>query len=868
MKAKGVHILIMLLIIALCTGQHVFAGVYIEYEYKDNEDGGVTIVKYFGNSNVVNIPSEIDGRKVTRIGDNVFAGITYITDVMIPDTVTHIGTSAFWNVNGLKSITIPNSVKFISEGAFAWCFGLKSVNIGTAVDYIASSAFTGTPFYNDYFGEFDSIGDFTNGVFVASKGQKFGLIDLKRNVILPFEYERILPSANGFFEVYRDGKWLTLDSNFRPVTVDYKSLNDTYRDLKFHLEMSEIVPEETAGSSGTIYHNLYGVSGIKKDLIDYKGNLNIVYEDTDRNDLYIARFDEKYRVKDTIKIIKELPLFGTAICDEKGNYYIIFGAGVEEDDKDAANVIIAKYDYTGKKLGQASYIAGKMSFNGTKVPFSFGSVSMAISGNILAAHFSRLMFQSPDGLNHQSSTVVYADINTMTPVDWPIPYSSHSFDQYIVPASDGGFILEDRGDAYSRGFTLTRVTQLSSNTFTSFHFSETQTYQYTRSELGGLAESTFGYILAASSINQLTYTPIPESEVIPRNIFVQVIKKNFMHHSKTEDMLVSKGVKRTPIGRPGSTGLNLNGQSYFLPEGVEDHGVVWLTDYSGTESATNPKMVKLEQDAYAVLWEKYNGGKPAGTYYAIVDGMGNILKAPTLLPNAKLTMEKNPLYIHDEIVWSVINPQKISVYRLKPGSSEYTILEDSDLKTYYLPHNDTDNQYIVSQWAVDGLKRALEVKLPQEQLLSDFQSNITREEFCELVVRLYDLLSTNKADLPSSNVFNDTNNPYVLKAHGLGIVNGVGEGRFAPKASITRQEIAVMYERLLNALKIHPTVSSDINTFADENDIASWAKSAMQLLNKMNIITGVGANKVAPLGNVTREQALIMSVRLLDLYKK
>lgn len=865
MKAKVLYILSMLLMISLCSNLKVFSRSNGEYEYTENSDGGMTIVNYLGTGSVVNIPSQIDGKKVTRIGDNAFRSNPIVTDITIPNTVSHIGIAAFWNNNGLKSITLPDSVTRISEVAFAYCFGLESVTFGASIEFIGKDAFVKTPFWEERFREFDSIDVYCRGVFIAEKQHKFGLIDMDRNIVLPFEYETICPGVNGLFEVKKDSQWFYLDPNFKPIVFSNNAEN--YKDIRLHLEIFEIVPEEGTRSTETWHHPNYGEAGMKTDLLDHRGNLNIVYEAIDSENIYIARFDENYKLTDTIKITKELPLFGTAVCDGKGNYYILYGACVEEDEKASKNIVIVKYSNTGRKLGQASYTAGEMSGQGTKQPFSFGSASMAIHQNILAAHFARVMFQSPDGMNHQSSTVVYADIDTMNPVSLPIPYASHSFDQHIISASDEGFVLVDKGDAYPRGFALSRVTPEGNNSFETFHFAESTVYQTTRSELGGLIENSYGYVLAASSIKKLTYVPIPESETISRNIFVQVIKKNFMDHSNNADKLLSKGEYRAPDGMAGRTGLNTSGQSYFLPENVADYGVAWLTGYTGNESACNPKIVKLEQNASCVLWEKFNGQDHAGTYYAIIDALGNIIREPVLIPNARLSFDKMPLYINGEIVWSVIGqyPQRISVYRLIPGLSEYTTLQTDDAQTYVLSHKPIGSKHILSPWATEGVKKSMEINLPQGKILSDFQNDITREEFCEMAVRLYDLLSDSKAELPSSNVFNDTNNPYVLKANALGIIKGVGEGRFAPEARVTRQEIAVMYERLLSALKINPMVTSEYRAFADEEEIAPWAKSTMQLLNKLNIIAGVGGNKVAPQGSVTREQAIIMSIRLFEL---
>lgn len=863
MKAKFTSILLLLSVMLFsCT--HVLADIYSEYQYRENADGGMTIIKYTGSDKTVNIPSEINGKKVTRIGDFAFSQNPYITSVNIPGTVNYIGKGAFYNILNLKSVTIPGSTEIIDDSAFAYCYRLETVNFSGTVGYIGKDAFKSTSFLSNKFKDFDYTGTGSGGVFIAAKNGKYGLVDLDLEIVLPFEYENIVPSDNGSFEVRKNGKWFVLDSKLRPVY--YNSEAGIYKDLKLHLEISEILPEKRAINTQTVYHSSFGVAGRKKDLIDPNGNLNIVYEAADSDYICIVRLDKNYRVADTLKIPRELPLFGTAACDDKGNYYILYGAYVDENDKNSENIAIVKYDCKGRKQGKASYTSGEMYLAGTKEPFLAGSASMAISGNILAAHFARVMFKTDDGINHQSSTVLYADINTMSPVEWPIPYASHSLDQYIIPVSGGGFALADRGDGFPRAFVLSRVTPVSLHTFESFHFSECETYQLTHSELGGLAETDAGYILAGSSIKRLTYDPLPDTVTLPRNIFIQIIKKNFMHHEKDGDKLASKGVIRTPDGYGRTSGLKSGGKSHFLPEDITDYGVVWLTDYSGDESATNPKIVKLEHDACAILWEKFIGRNPAGTYYAIVDGTGNIIRTPTLIPNAELTMDRSPLYINGEIVWSVIgkDPQRISVYRLKPGTSEYTILETCNSQTYFIPCDNPENRYIISAWAADEVKRALQLNIPQNAILSDFQRSITREEFCELAVRLYDLLSVKHAENPVSDVFTDTDNPYVLKAYALGIVNGIGGGRFAPEAGITRQEIAVMLERLLHALKVHPAVSGEYRLFADENEIEPWAESAVQLMNKLGIITGIGRNRIAPGNNVTREQAIVMVLRLFE----
>jgi uncharacterized repeat protein (TIGR02543 family) len=71
----------------------------------------------------VTIPAQHNGRAVTTIAENAFAGYEQITDVIIPDSITTIKSWAF-NETSLVSIDLPYSVNDISPFAFA---GVKTL---------------------------------------------------------------------------------------------------------------------------------------------------------------------------------------------------------------------------------------------------------------------------------------------------------------------------------------------------------------------------------------------------------------------------------------------------------------------------------------------------------------------------------------------------------------------------------------------------------------------------------------------------------------------------------------------------------------------------------------------------------------------
>lgn len=90
------------------------------------------------------------------------------------------------------------------------------------------------------------------------------------------------------------------------------------------------------------------------------------------------------------------------------------------------------------------------------------------------------------------------------------------------------------------------------------------------------------------------------------------------------------------------------------------------------------------------------------------------------------------------------------------------------------------------------------------------------------------------------------------------IVHGVGNGKFAPNNDVTREQMAVM----LHAAQGKPsTYSSDLNAYADANQVSGWAKDAMLWCVNKSIIGGSksgGKTYLKPQGKATRAEAATM----------
>lgn len=167
-----------------------------------------------------------------------------------------------------------------------------------------------------------------------------------------------------------------------------------------------------------------------------------------------------------------------------------------------------------------------------------------------------------------------------------------------------------------------------------------------------------------------------------------------------------------------------------------------------------------------------------------------------------------------------------------------------------------------STWAASEVAEAVKYGLATDSVLKDFQSNLTREEFCELAVNLYEKLSGKTAEPASADLFTDTRNPKVLKAYNLGITKGTSSGLFSPSNPITRQEICCMiYRTLKAAVPDADFAAKKAKAFADADKINDWALDSLYFCFENEIMKGVTKDSIDPDGYTSKEQGIIMMKR-------
>ena len=121
----------------------VKANTYGDWEYDIPSPGIATITKYNGSTAVLDIPTYLNGFKVTGIATYAFKYNNYISVVTVPDLVTSIGRYAFCGCTALSGITLPLGLTGISEGLFQECTNMTAATVPVSVTEIGSYAYYG-----------------------------------------------------------------------------------------------------------------------------------------------------------------------------------------------------------------------------------------------------------------------------------------------------------------------------------------------------------------------------------------------------------------------------------------------------------------------------------------------------------------------------------------------------------------------------------------------------------------------------------------------------------------------------------------------------------------------------------------------------
>lgn len=198
--------------------------------------------------------------------------------------------------------------------------------------------------------------------------------------------------------------------------------------------------------------------------------------------------------------------------------------------------------------------------------------------------------------------------------------------------------------------------------------------------------------------------------------------------------------------------------------------------------------------------------------------------------------------------------------------AELSYLSEYALIDYRKPYSDLAPEH----WAYEAVQVLSARQIVNGAAPSRFEpeAGLTRAQFAAMLVRALgirpspDGATSAYADVDAGAWYADA----VAAATQAGIVDGVADGRFAPDAAVTREQMAAMLIRAAGvAGLLAPEAEAVPFDYADADDISGWAAEAVRLASTMGWMEGKEGGRFDPLSGATRaESAQLLFNALAD----
>ncbi|MCT4507947.1 MAG: leucine-rich repeat protein [Tepidibacter sp.] len=164
---------------------------------------------------------------------------------------------------------------------------------------------------------------------------------------------------------------------------------------------------------------------------------------------------------------------------------------------------------------------------------------------------------------------------------------------------------------------------------------------------------------------------------------------------------------------------------------------------------------------------------------------------------------------------------------------------------------------IENHWAKTQIQKLVKKRVISGYSDGTFKPNkqITRAEFIALINKAYNFKLVYDIDFKDVSA-DDWFYEDIRKAKAKGYISGYEDNTVRPNDLITRQEVAVIMEKVL---KISKTGKSQVlDKFKDKDEISSWAKASVELLVSRGYLNGYPDETFGPKKNITRAEAAAM----------
>ncbi|MFC5405349.1 S-layer homology domain-containing protein [Cohnella soli] len=297
------------------------------------------------------------------------------------------------------------------------------------------------------------------------------------------------------------------------------------------------------------------------------------------------------------------------------------------------------------------------------------------------------------------------------------------------------------------------------------------------------------------------------------------------------------------------------GQSYTLTFGT-------LTLHIPANAITQPMIISLKDatgDAEKLLGQ---GQKLYSNAFSLTKSVPGTFAAPVTL---KLQANSSNAVAGQRIILFYYD-ESAKQWKPLPSKSEgNTIAGETDHFTLFaalsVPTNvETSFTDVAGHWAEKDILSSAGQGWVSGYPDGTFLPNkaVTRAEFAVMLSKTLRLPPA--ADLPftDAKAIPDWAAASVAAATKAGILSGYGDRSFRPEVNITRAEAAAMIVRAAGL----PALPTAATGFADDANIANWAKGWISAAAGANLMQGQGKNVFHPQATTTRAEAAVLLQRL------
>ena len=362
----------------------------------------------------------------------------------------------------------------------------------------------------------------------------------------------------------------------------------------------------------------------------------------------IEVYDSSFRSIKSYAIKKELPLFGGMLFGEKYNY-IVFGQENLLDDSSREVIRVVIYDKNFVKISEVSINNCK-----TAIPFDASGGDIYENERYLILHTSRSQYLDENNTRPQTQLTVIIDKTTWQVVNmlgkFQYNHTSHALREFVRIDKEKIITANYSDAAPIRGAFLQEL-----------DFEGKVLHTQSIFNVGGpLAANCTGAMIGGFEVGENGYF-VPMSTI---------------------DHSLPTGYSNVNIEGPDRENRDI----YLLYTDKETYEMrhTCLARYTGVMlSGSVPYIVKLENDSYMVLWQRFSDDKEESSTlcYAFSDGNGNQVGAVYTM-EGKLSKWCQPIHANGRVIWyvnTVDGRDFYSVSAVLPHKEEITnepLLED------------------------------------------------------------------------------------------------------------------------------------------------------------------------------------------------